>query len=297
MVAALIIFPLLGLMVLDYQVNFGVPGIWLWPLGIFFSLAGVSEILGLFRSQQLRPAAWSVQIATLLVVVGSLVPVLWGISGSPYPDDCPLGTFGWPMAALAIGVGIIFNGEMWRYRGPGNGAVNVALGVFTMAYVGGLTTFLVALRVYRGNQWGMAAIISLAFVAKMSDTGAYACGRLLGRHKMAPILSPKKTIEGGVGGVITACISSYLFFFFIAPRLVGDSAASPSLFGSLIYGLVVATAGMLGDLAESLLKRDMQCKDSSRWMPGLGGVLDVIDSLLAAAPAAYLCWVAGLVGP
>jgi phosphatidate cytidylyltransferase len=64
-----------------------------------------------------------------------------------------------------------------------------------------------------------------------------------------------------------------------------------------LYGLLVAVAGMVGDLAESLLKRDMKCKDSSTWMPGLGGVLDILDSLLVAGPVAYGCWVVGLVGP
>ena len=65
--------------------------------------------------------------------------------------------------------------------------------------------------------------------------------------------------------------------------------------GSVLYGLILALAGMLGDLAESLLKRDVGRKDSSRWLPGLGGVLDILDSLLLAAPPAYLCWVAELV--
>jgi phosphatidate cytidylyltransferase len=66
---------------------------------------------------------------------------------------------------------------------------------------------------------------------------------------------------------------------------------------SLLYGLILAAAGMHGDLAESMLKRDMQRKDSSTWLPGLGGVLDIVDSVLVAAPCAYLCWVLGLVGP
>ena len=73
--------------------------------------------------------------------------------------------------------------------------------------------------------------------------------------------------------------------------------SSRSLVASLVYGLMLAVAGMHGDLAESLLKRDMQRKDSSTWLPGLGGVLDIIDSVLVAAPCAYLCWVVGLVGP
>ena len=71
----------------------------------------------------------------------------------------------------------------------------------------------------------------------------------------------------------------------------------PPLAGSLAYGLILAVAGMIGDLTESMLKRDMERKDSSTWLPGLGGVLDIIDAVLVAAPVSYLCWVAGLVGP
>ena len=64
----------------------------------------------------------------------------------------------------------------------------------------------------------------------------------------------------------------------------------------LLFGLLVAAAGMLGDLAESLIKRDVGCKDSSTWMPGFGGVLDILDSVLLAAPVAWICWAMGLVG-
>jgi phosphatidate cytidylyltransferase len=143
----------------------------------------------------------------------------------------------------------------------------------------------------------MAAVVSLIVVTKMSDTGAYFVGRSLGRHKMTPILSPKKTIEGGIGGILTACLASWIFFRWCVPGLVGEASVVTPWWGAVVYGAVIAVAGACGDLAESLLKRDMERKDSSRWMPGLGGVLDVLDSLLIAAPAAYLCWAIGLVGP
>jgi phosphatidate cytidylyltransferase len=78
-------------------------------------------------------------------------------------------------------------------------------------------------------------------------------------------------------------------------RPAPNIAAAPA-WGWLAYGLIVGVAGMLGDLAESLIKRDLGRKDSSDWMPGFGGVLDVLDSILFAAPVAYLCWALGLVG-
>jgi phosphatidate cytidylyltransferase len=123
---------------------------------------------------------------------------------------------------------------------------------------------------------------------KCGDIGAYAVGRLFGRTKLAPVLSPGKTIEGSLGGLAFACAAAYFTFWAMA-----DS--TPKRWGWLAYGLLVGTAGMLGDLAESLLKRDAGRKDSSTWMPGFGGVLDILDSVLLAAPVAYLCWVAQIV--
>jgi len=150
---------------------------------------------------------------------------------------------------------------------------------------------------YHDNQWGMTALLSVIIIVKVSDSGAYTVGRTFGKHKMAPRLSPGKTIEGAIGGVITACLTSWLVFQFLVPVLVDEPGSPTRLLATIVYGLIVAIAGMLGDLAESLIKRDCEQKDSSRWLPGLGGVLDVLDSVLAAAPAAFVCWAVGLVGP
>ena len=95
----------------------------------------------------------------------------------------------------------------------------------------------------------------------------------------------------------TACLTSWLFFHYAGRLLIGSTYVEPSLAAVLAYGALLAVAGMAGDLAESLLKRDMQCKDSSTWLPGLGGVLDIIDAVLFAGPVAWLCWTFGLVGP
>lgn len=295
LVSALMIAPLVGLLVLDYRCNFGVPGIWLWPLPVLFTLLGVAEVLDLLAAKNHRPAAWSVYAGAALVIGASLVPLFSRAAGEATPD--PLATLAWPLAALVVAIALAFVAEMARYRQPGGVIVNVALAVFAVAYVAVLMTFLNALRGYHDNGWGMAAVVSLIFVTKMSDTGAYAFGRLFGRHKMAPVLSPKKTIEGGIGGLVTAWFCSWLFFATLLPHLAGADAPVPPLWACLVYGTVVAIAGAVGDLSESLLKRDMERKDSSRWMPGLGGILDVLDSLLLAAPAGYFCWISGILGP
>jgi phosphatidate cytidylyltransferase len=165
-----------------------------------------------------------------------------------------------------------------------------------VVYVGFLGSFLVALRLIGDNETGMTAVVSCLLVVKMSDIGAFAFGRLLGANKLAPRLSPGKTIEGAIGGVATACVVSWAFFRFAAPQMMPALAdAPPTYLATMLYGLILAAAAMIGDLAESLLKRDMQQKDSSTWLRGLGGVLDIMDSVLIAAPAAYLCWQWGLI--
>jgi phosphatidate cytidylyltransferase len=295
--AMLIIAPLLGLMVADYRYHFGAPGVWLAPLAVLFSIAAVAEVLDLFRSKNLRPSPWSVHAGALMVVLTGMVPLVWGLSGASYSGDLEIGRFGWSLLALPMASALIFVVEMIRFRQPGESVVNVALGILTVVYIAVPVSFLVGLRLYKDNAWGMTALVSLVLIVKMSDTGAYFSGRWLGRRKMAPLLSPKKTIAGFVGGLLTAAAVSWIFFDFVAPSIVGSAHAGTSPAGALVYGLLIGVAGVIGDLSESLLKRDMERKDSSCWMPGLGGVLDVLDSLLFAAPIAYLCWFLRLVGP
>ena len=108
---------------------------------------------------------------------------------------------------------------------------------------------------------------------------------------MAPLISPGKTIEGALGALCFACLASWIMICRVLPR------ANPGpWWGWIAFGLLVGAAGMVGDLAESLLKRDVGRKDSSNWLPGFGGVLDIVDSLLLSAPVAWFCWASGLVG-
>jgi phosphatidate cytidylyltransferase len=114
---------------------------------------------------------------------------------------------------------------------------------------------------------------------KFCDIGAYFTGRFLGRHLWVPSISPKKTWEGFFGGIVIAVIAASLFAQFSAIMGIGRA---------VVFGVVAAVTGQLGDLLESMLKRDAGSKDSASLIPEFGGVLDLLDSVLVAAPFAYL---------
>lgn len=293
--AAVILTPLVFLLVADYRWNGGVPGVWLAPLGLAIVALASGELLDMFGSGPSAPrrgAALAGSIGTYLAVC---VPLYWGWCGT-YPANCPIGRLGWPVLGLAAAVLGVFVAEIRRFDGDGQAVNRVARGILIVCYVGFLMSFLVLLRGWHSNSVGMAAFLSMVWITKWSDTGAYFVGKSFGRRKLAPRLSPGKTVEGGVGGWVAAGLASWMFFQFLAPQLAPEFSDRVTWWRWLSYATVVFLAGLFGDLAESLIKRDMGRKDSSSWLPGLGGVLDIIDSLLFAAPAAYICWVVGLVG-
>ncbi len=271
------------------------PGGWLFPLAILACLLATSEILWLLRDDPQRPEPWIIYAGNLLIVVSNILSYLV----SRQVSEIPLGPLGWPALFFTASMMLAFVGEMATYDKPGGIIRRLALSVFAFAYVGILLSFVVQLRLINWpllGEVGLSALVSMITVVKMGDTGAYTIGRLFGRHKMAPVLSPGKTWEGFVGHLAGACLGSWISLAVFRPWITGSGKWWQPGPGWIVYGLLVGVAGLLGDLAESLLKRDVGAKDSSDWMPGFGGVLDVLDSLLFAAPVAYLCWMSGLVG-
>jgi phosphatidate cytidylyltransferase len=197
----------------------------------------------------------------------------------------------WALLAVAAGVILSFAAEMRRYSHPGGVTINLSGAVFTIAYLGLLSCFMIQLHM----AYEIWAILSLVIVTKMCDIGAYTVGKLIGRHKMTPGLSPGKTIEGAMGGILFSCFGAW-FWFVIALPFCNTGNPTP-WYGWFLFGVAIALTGMVGDLAGSLIKRDSNMKDSGHAVPGFGGVLDVFDSLLMAAPVAYLFWAFGFVSP
>lgn len=269
------------------------PGIYLAPLVVVLCALATGEILRMFfRTRGGNPLAWATYVGTMLPVVASCLPILW--------PGSPIGALGWLACGLAAGLAVPLAGEMGRYGrsedSTGNTTTNLALASLSVLYVGGLLGFLIQLRLIPGvgeTNPSLAPLLSLIFVVKVSDSGQFFVGRRFGKRKLSPVLSPGKTWEGAVGGIgISALVTATVLTMYLE-----SMAGLGGWCRVLVYCLLLSFAGLVGDLAESLLKRDAGVKDSSNWLPGLGGVLDVLDSLLLAAPVAYLCWVLGLVGP
>jgi len=298
LVAALVLFCWL-----DFQV--ARPGAFLLPLALMLGWFSVVELLDIFDKRGRLPLPWAMFAGVLLTVLLAGMPVLW-----PGAVDTGVGRLGWLAIGLAAGLLIAIAGELQRYDGRWQSTINLGLSMFAVLYLGGMMGFMLQLRLLGGQpwgddgRWGMLALLSLVVTVKMSDIGQYTVGRLIGRYKLAPLVSPGKTWEGAIGGLLFAVMGAWLVFEWVMPRFVGTAARGAGAFSAterpvavMVFALAVAIAGILGDLAESMLKRDAGVKDSSTWLPGFGGVLDMLDSLLAAAPVAYVCWVLRLVGP
>lgn len=281
LLGAVLIAALVALVRLDFVTS--PPGAWLFPLALLLSLLAAQEVVSLLHAGGYKPLVSVIYGGSLLVVASNAVPLFL----RPVSDDAPLERLGWPLLAFTLSVLAALVGEMRRYRQPGGVMANLGVTIFGVAYVGLLLSFTVQLRALGGPANGMLGLLALILVVKLGDTGAYTVGRLIGKHKMSPHISPGKTLEGAGGAFLFASAGAWFAYYHLARWL--DAAPPAHAWSWLVFGLVVGLAGLLGDLAESLLKRDVGRKDSSTWMPGFGGVLDLLDSILFAAPVAYLC--------
>jgi phosphatidate cytidylyltransferase len=268
------------------------PGLYLGGLALVATALSAGELLAMLRARGFALATLAFYFATLTPVAFSCVPILfpkimWNLT---------LGAYGWLGLGLSAGLAAAFVGEMRRFDSSGKSLGNIAVTAFSVLYLGGCFGAMVQLRLVRApadtSGWqGLMPLLLLIATVKLSDIGQYAVGRTLGRHKLAPRISPGKTWEGAVGGIGLACV---IISLGITARRFGWSAMPwEAVAVMLAFTVSVAVAGLIGDLSESMLKRDAGFKDSSTWMPGFGGVLDLVDSLLLAAPVAYLWFVNG----
>ncbi len=167
---------------------------------------------------------------------------------------------------------------LWRLAAPANGLLrDVTAGVLTAVYVGFLISFAAMLTVPADGPRRVTAFIATVVCC---DVGGYAAGVLFGKHPMAPTVSPKKSWEGFAGSVAACALAGGIFF---ATLFEGTT-----WWQGVLFGLAVVCSAVLGDLGESMIKRDIGIKDMGHLLPGHGGLMDRLDSLLPTAPIAWL---------
>jgi phosphatidate cytidylyltransferase len=256
-------------------------------LRVLVSLAGIPVVLVLVWAG----GWWLVALAAVAAVVA--LHEFYGITRELRP--LVLAGYGGVLAAL---IGARLGGIEWLLAGflvtfvlafflflvattRAPATVSISGTILGAAWIGFGLGCLVLLRALPSH--GVLAVFTVVIAVWADDTAAYLVGRLLGRHKFSPALSPAKTWEGFVAGtaaaIFVAFVAMYKQHFLTIPE-------------SIVLGVVVAVAAALGDLFESALKRDMQVKDSGRIIPGHGGALDRLDALLFAVPAAFFTIVA-----
>jgi phosphatidate cytidylyltransferase len=250
LVAAILLPLVIGLVYLG--------GWWLFGLALIGGLVALHELYVMIRN--LRPLVLGGYLGFALTLLGlQLGGLEWMLGGL-------LATFVFAFVVYVLG----------GVRQSATTSFGVTL--LGVAWVGAGIGCLLLIRDI--PEFGFWAVMAVLFTVFAADTGAFFVGRTLGRHRMAPAISPKKSWEGFVGGVLAAVGMAFVILY-------KDRADFLSIPQSLLLGLVIALAAVLGDLFESAVKRDLDVKDSGRVLGGHGGMLDRLDSLLWAGPAAY----------
>lgn len=285
LISAILIPAFVALCVFDHKL--GPRGLVL--LGLCLLLAGRCsyELVLLLRHRGLNPHLLLTTVLTISVVVAGWLGVLCGeTSAATSSGIAALGPVTLAYAAVIL---LLFLKGAITFREPGQSMQTLGSELLIVSYVGMLIAMTAQLRWVAGAQAGYLALGSLVVAAKCGDIGAYTLGRLFGRKKMAPHLSPGKTWAGFLGALLGAGGGGLLWLQLATPRFDGGWSA-PAWYWCIVFGVTIGLVGLVGDLCESLIKRDVGQKDSAALFPGFGGLLDLLDSILYAGPVAYVLW-------
>jgi phosphatidate cytidylyltransferase len=282
--SALLIPALIGIFYLDARAGASAP--YLLAFAVLLAMRGAAEMVWLLRTRSFQPHLEVVSGGCVLVVAASwygrlgLAPVAIGPAGD---------TLTAVLMTYALVILVLFTLAAARYREPGRNLETLAAEILIVSYIGVLIGVTAQLRWVAGADAGYLVLGSLVLVTKMGDVGAYTLGRLFGRRKMVPRLSPGKTWMGGLGALLGSGLAALVWLQFATP-LFHPAWQPCRWYWAVLYGVIVGVAGIIGDLCESLIKRDVGQKDSAPLMPGFGGLLDLIDSVIFAGPVAWLLW-------
>ncbi|MET8680811.1 phosphatidate cytidylyltransferase [Streptomyces sp. NPDC004647] len=235
---------------------------------LFVAVIAAAVVVGLWELTSRLSEKKGIRVPLVPLAVGGAAMIVAG-----YVRGAEGASVAMALTALAVLV--------WRMTEPPEDYLrDVTAGVFAALYVPFLATFVALMLAAEDGAWRVLTFLLLTVV---SDTGAYAVGWQFGKHKLAPRISPGKTREGLLGAVAFAMVAGALCMQFLID--------GGSWWQGLILGLAVAASATLGDLGESMIKRDLGIKDMGKLLPGHGGIMDRLDSLLPTAPVVWLLMV------
>ncbi|MBS0262885.1 MAG: phosphatidate cytidylyltransferase [Planctomycetes bacterium] len=279
----ILIAALIGLFWLDTQRGATAPILALLALGLGFR--STWELVQLLRVR-FQPQ-FGLTVGCVLAVIAS--NWYWLLRPETFAGTADaVARLGPVMLVVSLAVALLFVNGLWRYEAPGRSLETLGSELLVLSYVGVFVSLVVQMRWLDSAKLGYLPLASLVVATKCGDTAAYFTGRALGKTKLCPKISPGKTRAGGVGALVGAALGSVAWFHWAGPGLFG--VTSGPWYAVAFYGVVLGLVGLVGDLAESLIKRDVGQKDSAPLLPGFGGLLDLLDSILFTAPVAYLLW-------
>ncbi len=237
-----------------------------WSTGILvfiLAIVGLNELYGAFKEIGIKPASLVGYISCYILVI---LPFYSGFSGFHF------------QAVIYFSLLIMVLYAVFKY--PKSNIIDLAATFFGMAYIVFLLSFIVLLRIMDNGMW----YVWIAFIgAWAADTAAYFAGTFLGKKKLIPQVSPKKTVEGSIGGVLGAAVLTGVYGI-----IAIGQGVDIKIYHFVILGMVCGLVSQLGDLFASSIKRHCGIKDFGWLIPGHGGVLDRFDSIIFTAPVVYI---------
>lgn len=251
-----------------------------WALA---SILAIASALAAWEFYRIAEKLGTRPLARAGIAVSALLPLVIHARYLGLPVDRIVST-----SFAAVGVIALFSVVIFARGVSGRPLESVSLTVFGVLYTGAMLSFAYALRYHDyavGRAAGTALLMMTLALVWISDTAAYVVGRTMGKRKLIPSVSPGKTVAGAIGALVVSAVASWALVRFL---LVSQAQLGLRPVHALLFGIAISIAVQLGDLAESLIKRQAGVKDSSHIIPGHGGVLDRIDGMLFALPVAYL---------
>lgn len=251
-------------------------------VGVFATVCAVQEYYHLVQNKGFNPLT--------ILGIGSTVAYFFAVFWSVQHPKLKI----FPQLVLLTFLFLIFLAHFNRRENP---LISLAVTLFAIAYLAIPLSFVIKINYFfpeSSAQDGRLWLVYVLTVSKITDAGAYFVGKGLGANKLLPHISPKKTIEGAIGGTVIGIATSIVFYLLFS-RNDSYSVMHMTFFQSILLGFILTLFAQFGDFAESILKRDAGVKDSSH-LPGFGGVLDLVDSVVFTLPLMYLVLKANLLG-